>query len=272
MDGRPIAVFDSGLGGLTAVGALRALYPNEDLIYFGDTGRVPYGTRSRRAILRFTAQAAGFLMRFDPKALVIACGTASTTAMEAITEIAAAGSRATPAVGVVEPSVDKAAAVTRNGRVGLLATPASVRTGAYAARMRAVAPRVVMTERDGRLLVPLVEAGRAGPGDRVAELLVAEYCAPFRQDGVDTLILGCTHYPLLTDLFAAALPGVALIDAGAEAAEALRGLIARASPEKAGALRFFVSDDAEGFSEQAALFLRREITEMAETVDLEEFL
>ncbi|MDR0324576.1 MAG: glutamate racemase [Oscillospiraceae bacterium] len=263
MDNRPIAVFDSGLGGLTAVGALSRLYPDEDLIYFGDTGRVPYGTRSRKAILRFSSQAARFLMAFDPKALVIACGTASTAAMEAF-------DCGVPAVGVVEPSVRKAAAVTRNGRVGLLATPASVRTGAYAACMRSAAPHIALTERDGRLLVPLVEAGRVGPGDRVAALLIEEYCAPFRAAGVDTLILGCTHYPLLADLFAAALPGVTLVNAGVEAAEALRGLIIQADRERTGSLRFFVSDDAEGFSEQAKMFLQREITEMAEVVDLEE--
>ncbi|MCL2003752.1 MAG: glutamate racemase [Oscillospiraceae bacterium] len=265
-DNRPIAVFDSGLGGLTAVGALAELCPNEDLMYFGDTGRVPYGTRSRRTILRFSAQAARFLQSFGPKALVVACGTASTAAMETFEY------PGVPAVGVVEPSVRRAAEATRNGRVGLLATPASVRTGAYSDVMGRIAPSVRLTEREGRLLVPLVEAGRVSPGDRVAEALVAEYCAPFLQAGVDTLILGCTHYPLLNTLFAAALPGVALIDAGAEAAAALRGLISRAEPNRIGKLRFFVSDDAEGFSEQAAMFLRRRITEPAEFVDLEEIL
>ncbi|MDR0293942.1 MAG: glutamate racemase [Oscillospiraceae bacterium] len=265
MDGRPIAVFDSGLGGLTAVSALIGLYPNENLVYFGDTGRVPYGTRSRRTILRFSAQAARFLMTFDPKALVVACGTAGTAAMEAF-------DCGVPSVGVVEPSVHKAAAVTRSGRVGLLATPASVRTGAYSECMRKTDPLVTLTERDGRLLVPLVEAGRVGPGDRVAALLVEEYCVPFREAGIDTLILGCTHYPLLTGLFAAALPGVTLINAGAEAAGALRGLMERAEPGGSGSLRFFVSDDAEGFSEQAAMFLQREVAEMAEGVDIEDFL
>jgi glutamate racemase len=177
-----------------------------------------------------------------------------------------------PAVGVAEPSVRKAAAVTRNKKVGLLATPASVRTGAYTGYMRDIAPDVSLTERDGRLLVPLVEAGRVNTGDRVAELLVEEYSAPFRKDGIDTLILGCTHYPLLEGLFSAALPGVTLVNAGAEAAEALKGLIERAEPSRAGALRFFVSDDTEGFCRQAALFLRRDIIEMAEFVDLEDVL
>jgi glutamate racemase len=268
-DGRPIAVFDSGLGGLTAVGALSGSYPNEDLVYFGDTGRVPYGTRSRRTIRRFAAQAARFLMTFDPKALVVACGTASSAAME---EFEAAIKPGVTLTGVVEPSVHKAAAVTRSGRVGLLATPASVRTGAYAAHMRQFAPGIRLFEHSGRLLVPLVEAGRVSPGDRVAELLVEEYCTPFREAEVDTLILGCTHYPLLAGLFAKALPGIRLIDAGAEAAESLRGSIKRTEPGRSGSLRFFVSDDAEGFGEQAAMFLQREIKEKPKFVDLEELI
>lgn len=265
MDTRSIAVFDSGLGGLTAVGALTGLYPNEDIVYFGDTGRVPYGTRSRRTILRFTDQAARFLMRFDPKAIVVACGTASTVALSSF-------ERGVPAVGVVEPSVRKAAAATKNRRVGLLATPASVRTHAYAGCMERLAPDIHMTERDGRLLVPLVEAGRVRQEDRVTALLVEEYCAPFRDEGIDTLILGCTHYPLLETLFSEALPGVTLINAGAEAAVSLDELVERNTPDRSGTLRFFVSDDAEGFSEQAALFLRREIPETAEIVDLEDFV
>jgi glutamate racemase len=204
-------------------------------------------------------------MRFGPKAVVVACGTASTAAMESF-------DCGVPVVGVVEPSVRKAAALTRNGRVGLLATPASVRTGAYAACMRDADPKIVLTGHSGPLLVPLVEAGRVAPGDRVSELLVEENCVPFREAGVDTLILGCTHYPLLADLFAAALPGVQLVNAGEEAAGELRGLIRRAAPERPGSLRFFVSDDAEGFSEQARLFLQREIAEIAKIVDLDEFL
>lgn len=263
MDKRPIAIFDSGLGGLTAVGALLDLVPNENLVYFGDTGRVPYGTRSRRTIRRFAAQAARFLMGFDPKALVVACGTASTAAMGSF-------DCGVPLVGVVEPSVKKAASVTRNKQVGLIATPASVRTGAYSACMRAADPDVTLTERDGRLLVPLVEAGRVNPGDRVTGLLMEEYCAPFREAGIDTLILGCTHYPLLSGYFAAALPGVTLINAGQTAAAALSGLIKPSGLEQPGSLRFFVSDDAEGFSEQAVLFLNRTIG--AEFVDLEEVL
>lgn len=265
MDNRPIAVFDSGLGGLTAAGALSALCPDEEIVYFGDTGRVPYGTRSPRTIRRFSVQAARFLEGFSPKALLVACGTASTTAMDSFET-----GTGVPVVGVVEPSVRKAASVSKNRNVGLLATPVSVRSGAYAVYMRKTAPDVRLTERDGRLLVPLVEAGRVNAGDSVAELLVEEYCLPFIKEGIDTLILGCTHYPLLAELLVAALPGVELINAGAEAAAAVLKKIERADSSRGGKLRFFVSDDAEGFSKQASLFLQRDITEIAELVDLDE--
>jgi glutamate racemase len=259
---KPIAVFDSGLGGLTAVRELRSLRPEEDIVYFGDTGRVPYGTRSRETIRRFTAQAVKFLLSFQPKALLIACGTASAVALEGLE------CGGIPAVGVVEPSVRKAASVTKNGRVGLIATPSSVRTHAYKTCAERVMPGVALTERDGRLLVPVVEAGRIGPGDPVTALLVEEYAAPFRAAGVDTLILGCTHYPLLTGYFQEALPGVTLISAGSEGAVALGSLLPP-SGSGTGIARFFVSDDAEGFASQASLFLSGETRLTAKHVDLD---
>jgi glutamate racemase len=264
MDSRPIAVFDSGLGGLTAAAALGRLCPNEDLIYFGDTARVPYGTRSAGAIRRFSAQAARFLLTFDPKAIIVACGTASTAAMDSF-------DCGVTLVGVVEPSVRKAAAVTRNGLVGLLATPASIRTGAYTACLRSADPKITLTARDGRLLVPLVEAGRFSPEDGVVKLLTEEYCAPFREAGVDTLILGCTHYPLLTQAIQAALPGVALINTGEAAAEALSRLMGPNEKNRAGVLHFYVSDDADGFARQASMFLQRDIDRPAQMIDIEEF-
>ncbi len=266
MEDRPVAVFDSGLGGLTGVRELMRLSPGEDVVYFGDTGRVPYGTRSRDTIKRFTAQAVRFLMTFRPKALLIACGTASAVALDSLP------CEGVPTLGVVEPSVRKAAIVTKCGKVGLIATPSSVRTHAYAACASRVAPHITLTERDGRLLVPMVEAGRVRPGDPVTSLLVEEYCVPFREAGIDTLILGCTHYPLLSDFFSAALPGIMLVSAGSEAAESLCGLLpSKDTSTQKGAARFFVSDDAEGFSEQAGLFLKQEKPVYAELVDLEAY-
>lgn len=262
MDKRPIAVFDSGLGGLTAVRELLRLRPGEELVYFGDTGRVPYGTRSPETIRRFTAQAVRFLMSLNPKALLVACGTASAVALGSLP------CEGIPVTGVVEPSVRKAASLTQNGMVGLIATPSSVRSHVYAACMERAAPHVRLTERDGRLLVPMVEAGRVRQGDPVTTMLVEEYCAPFRESGVDTLILGCTHYPLLSDFFSAALPGVRLVSAGSEAAAALCAALPPADVTQTGGTRFYVSDDTEGFSEQAGLYLEQEKHVYAELIDL----
>jgi len=263
MDTRPIAVFDSGLGGLTAVRALLERWPGENVIYCGDTARVPYGTRSEGTILKFTRQALTFLRRFSPKAVVVACGTASTVALPLIRQ-------ETPLIGVVKPSVERAAALTRNRRVGLIATPASVRSGAYAKHMAKVAPDVIVTAHDGRLLVPLIEAGRVKRGDPAAELLVGEYMQPFLRAGVDTLILGCTHYPLLSSLIDAALRRrVALINSGEAAILSLEGQIKMNNGKEPGTRQFFVSDDIEGFAEQTELFLGQRVTGKVESIDLE---
>lgn len=263
MDKRPIAVFDSGLGGLTAVRALSERYPGERIIYCGDTGRVPYGTRSEGTILKFTRQALRFLRRFSPKAIVVACGTASTVALPLMHSDL-------PLIGVVRPSVERAAALSRNRKVGLIATPASVRSGAYPAYMKQIAPDITVTAHDGRLLVPLIEAGRIHSGDAVAELLVSEYMQPFIKEGVDTLILGCTHYPLLAPLMESVLRRrVQLINSGAEAVRALEGMLELNSSQTEGTRQFYVSDDIEGFAEQAGLFLGQEIRGTVESVDLE---
>jgi len=266
MDTRPIAVFDSGLGGLTAVHALLSRFPKENVVYFGDTGRVPYGNRSNRTIIHFTKEAFGFLQTFSPKAVVVACGTASTVALP---HIEFPG----PVVGVVRPSVERAAALTRNKKVGLIATPASVRSGAYPDHMARIAPEVRMVAAHGRLLVPIIEDGRVAQDDPVAGLLAREYMEPFVRAGVDTLILGCTHYPLLAGLFSRILgPGVTLINSGYEAVAALEGQIACAGPDNPGWRRYYVTDDAEGFARQAELFLEQDIAGTVELVDVEDLL
>lgn len=260
MDNRPIGVYDSGLGGLTAVREIRKLFPRENIIYLGDTGRVPYGTRSFETILRFSREALEFLLAKNPKIIVIACGTVSTVALEYL-------SAPIPLVGVVEPSVRKAAKVTRNGKIGLIATPASVKSGAYERCLNSVAPDCDMLSRDGRLLVPIVEAGRVGREDPVAKLLVGEYMEPFRTGGVDTLILGCTHYPLLEDVIRDYLgDGVTLINAGAAAAAVLGGLTERGGNGESG---YYITDSAVGFEQNARLFLGEEFSGIVEKVYLE---
>ena len=267
MDHRPIGVFDSGLGGLTAVRELRRLLPGEDIIYFGDTGRVPYGSRSREILVRYARQDVAFLRTFDLKAIVVACGTVSTTALEVLVR-----ENDIPVWGVVEPAAQAAAQATRNGRVGLIGTQATIRSGAYERQIAQENPAIQVLPGACPLFVPLVENGRFRPGDIVAETVAAEYLAPMREAGVDTLVLGCTHYPLLMEIIGACMgPEVALINVGATCAaavaERLRAMDAL-NPGGAGESRFYVSDSVEGFSRLASTFLQRDVQEAVTQVDI----
>lgn len=271
MDPRPIGVFDSGLGGLTAVRELSRLLPGEKLIYFGDTGRVPYGGRSRETIIKYARQDVAFLRQFDLKAIVIACGTVSTTALDLLTE-----ENPLPIRGVVAPAVRAALAATKTGKVGLIGTAATIRSGAYERALAALDPRVEVTARACPLFVPLVENGRTQPGDVVIETVCAEYLAPFRGAGVDTLILGCTHYPLIAGVIGAFMgPGVTLVDVGAACARSVAGELREkdllAPDGAAGECRCYVSDTVDGFSVLASRFLGRDVTGCVERVDIDKY-
>ena len=218
MDDRPIGVFDSGLGGLTAVREIRSILPFENIIYFGDTSRVPYGGRSQEILLKYARQDIHFLRSFDIKALLVACGTVSTTALPTLEK-----ESDLPILGVVEPACRRALAVTRSKRVGLIATAASVRSGAYERTIAAMDGEVTVIARACPLFVPLVENGRYRVGDSVIETVAREYLEPLKAEGVDTLILGCTHYPLLEEVVGQIMgPGVTLVDSGAQAARQLK--------------------------------------------------
>lgn len=268
MDKRPIGVFDSGLGGLTAFRELMVRLPQERLIYFGDTGRVPYGGRSRQTILKYARQDVAFLQRFHPKAIVIACGTVSTTALETLQEI-----HEIPIFGVVEPACRAAVQMTRNGRVGLIGTQASIRTGAYERTLSALQPGTEVVAVACPLLVPLVENGRYRRGDAVVEMVVREYLEPFKQANVDTLILGCTHYPLLSQVIEDYLgPDVALVDVGAQCAnQAADWLLKNNLLNEAnapGERRYFVSDDTGDFARMASIFLGENVSHQVEQIEI----
>ena len=188
MDERPIGVFDSGLGGLTAVREIRSILPFENIIYFGDTSRVPYGGRSREILLKYARQDVHFLRSFDIKALLVACGTVSSNVLPDLQR-----ESDLPILGVVEPACRKALAVTRNKRVGLIATAASVRSGAYERTIAAMDGGVTVIARACPLFVPLVENSRYRVGDCVVETVAREYLEPLKAEGIDTLILGCTR-------------------------------------------------------------------------------
>lgn len=271
MDKRPIGVFDSGLGGLTAVRELGRILPGEDLVYFGDTGRVPYGSRSPETIIKYARQDVNFLRRFDLKAIVVACGTVSTTALEVLV-----AENPIPIRGVVLPAAQAALEATGSGRVGLIGTAATIRSGAYERAMKALDSAVEVFPVACPLFVPLVENGRISPGDVVIEEVCADYLAPLREAGVDTLVLGCTHYPLLREVIGACMgPSVTLVDVGAACARAVAGELEEqgilASGESRGGLRCFVSDEPEGFAALASRFLGRSVEGLVERVDIDKY-
>ena len=259
MDNRPIGVFDSGLGGLTAVKALRRLLPGEDLIYFGDTARVPYGGRSRETLLKYARQDIAFLRSFDLKAVLIACGTVTSTSLDTLRK-----ENDLPVLGVVEPSCREALAATNNKKIGMIATLASARSGAYERTLKGLDADVRVFSQPCPLFVPLVENGRFRQGDVVIETVAREYLTPLMEAGVDTLILGCTHYPLLKDIIGEICgPGVTLIDSGAASARALRQQLAaegQLTDRQQGETRFYVSDRPEDFEKLAAVFLEEPLS------------
>ena len=271
MDMRPIGVFDSGLGGLTAVRSLRQILPEENLIYFGDTARVPYGGRARETLLKYARQDVRFLRSFDLKAIVVACGTISTTALPSLQ-----AENDLPIIGVVEPTCRRAVSVTNNKKVGIIATLASIRSGAYEETIRGLDPEVQVFGKACPLLAPLVENGRIHRGDVVIETMTREYLEPVLEAGIDTLILGCTHYPLLTDVIAEICgPGVELVSAGEEAAfELKRKLKAdglRADETRQGEPEFYVSDRAEDFERMASLFLQEDLRRTVRRIDIDQY-
>ena len=260
MDNRPIGVFDSGLGGLTAVRELEKILPLEKIVYFGDTGRVPYGTRGSDVIRRYASDDCTFLEKNDVKMIIAACGTVSSVAGDII------HGRSVPAVDVVEPTAREAVAATKNNRIGIIGTSATVKSGSYAKVIEALLPEAEVFAVECPMLVPLVENGWICEDDKIASLCVERYLEPLKKEGIDTLILGCTHFPLLVPHIAAYLgEGVALISAGAAAAKAAASILERNEQlsEGDGGTQFFVSDKGQNFKSVAKTFLGRECDEVS---------
>jgi glutamate racemase len=269
----PIGVFDSGVGGLTVLRALRHALPDEPMLYLGDTARLPYGTKSGDTVVRYALQAAGVLAGRGAKLLVIACNTASAYALDALRE----RYPHLPVIGVVEPGASTACAASRNGRIAVIATEGTARAGAYDAAIRRLRPDAAVVSAGAPLLVGLAEEGWfEGP---VPEAIARRYLAPLFETGADrpdTLVLGCTHFPLLrTAIQAVVGPDVALVDGGmAAAAFAAKELAARGLAVPPGTLpaatRFLATDGAERFARVAQHFLSFPIDpSMVELVDLQ---
>ena len=254
MDTRPIGVFDSGLGGLTAVRQLRRVLPGEDIVYFGDTGRVPYGSRGRDIIVQYARQDIRFLLQKDVKLIIAACGTVSSTYPPE-----AAATLPVPFTGEVGATARAAVDATRNKKVGIIGTAATVRSGSYAAVIRDMMPEVEIFARACPMCVPLVENGYFNDGNPVTKLIIAEYLQELKDAGVDTLILGCTHYPLIKTMIGEFMGrNVVLVDPAKTAAHHLERILSERglkADHPAGQAHFYVSDAPDGFVQTADLFL-----------------
>ena len=253
MNAAPLGIFDSGIGGLTVARALFERLPQESVIYFGDTARVPYGPKSPDTVRRYSAEILAYLVQRGVKAVVVACNTSTA---HALPHLQARSS--VPVVGVIEPGARAAVAATKTGKIGVIGTAGTVASGAYERAIRALRPSADVHSQPCPLFVPLVEEGWFD--HPATELIAREYLDPLRRAGVDVLVLGCTHYPLLKPLLARILgEGVSLIDSAAETAKevtrelAARGLDAPAAnaPEHL----FVVSDDELHFRKVGARFL-----------------
>lgn len=263
-------MFDSGVGGLTVVRELHKLLPGEDIVYFGDTGRVPYGTRSRETIRKYAAQDIRYLMSHGVKAVVAACGTVSANFLEK--DVREMGVDI-PYTTIVLPATSKACALSARGRIGVIATPAAIRSGAYGRAVRSIAPGAKVFGNACPLLTPLVENGMTDADNPITRLAVEMYLKPLIAEDIDTLILGCTHYPMLYDIINDVLEyRVTLIDAGAAAAQAVQLAMteagALAEPERTGTTLYKVTDAVDNFVEVARHFLLEEVAGSIEQVEL----
>lgn len=257
-DKRAIGVFDSGLGGLTVVKELFKALPNEDIIYFGDTGRVPYGTRSVETIKKYARQDERFLLNQNVKLIIAACGTVSSVAADTADELPV------PFFEVVSHAAKSAVEATKNGKIAVIGTNATVKSRQHEKVIKSLMPDAEVLNQSCTLFVPLVEEGWYDADDVVVLETVSRYLKPVFEFGADTLILGCTHYPILSDAIQKILgDGVALINAGTATADAVKDYLKNEAIENTttndGQHSFYVSDKPDSFVKQASILLGREI-------------
>lgn len=259
-DSRPIGVFDSGLGGLTVVKELIRSLPNENIVYFGDTGRVPYGPKSQSTIKQYATEDEKFLLSKDVKLIIAACGTVSSVASDTAKDLPV------PFFEVVSFAAESAVKATKNGKIGVIGTSATVKSEKHKECIEKLTPDIEVTACACPLFVPLVEEGWCDKGDIVVKETVSRYLKPMVSAGVDTLILGCTHYPVLSGAIAEYLgENVTLINAGTAVSDAVKGYLTDNgllnSSKEIGEHSFYVSDKPDSFREQASILLEREIDE-----------
>lgn len=267
MSSAPIGVFDSGLGGLSAVKEFLNVLPNESIVYFGDTGRVPYGNRSNDTINKYALQDAEFLLKHNVKMVVAACGTVSSVSKDLGDKLPV------PYTGVVSPTAYAAAEKTRNGKIGVIGTTATINSHSYKLSLEKKHPNLKVYEQNCPLFVPLVENGFINKDDQIVRLVIKRYLTPLIEADIDTLILGCTHYPILSNAISSVIGDkVTLVDSGKEtaiySAKVLKehGLLNN-SNEK-GTCKFYVSDTPDDFNNVAGLFLGREMDHKVEQINI----
>jgi len=272
MDNRPIGIFDSGVGGLTAVRALQAAAPNESIVYFGDTARVPYGNRTKEDITRLSQQDVRFLRTHGLKAVLVACNTITTSCIDVLS----AENSGIPVFGVVESAAEAAAKATKNKKVGIIATQATVRSGAYDQRLKHFLPDVQIFTESCPKLVPLIESGHIHRGDSAIEETAADYLAPIKSQDVDTMILGCTHFPLIREVVQAYMGSdLILIDSGGESVKTMLDALSKtdslAEKNTVSLKKYFCSARLSDFEKIAKMFLLEDIHGRATEINIEAF-
>ncbi len=258
-DQRPIGIFDSGIGGLTVFKEVSFRLPHENIIYLGDTARVPYGVRSPETVIRYSFECTGFLLKQNIKLLVVACNTVSAISLPEICKRVPV-----PVIGVIEPGAKAAVTATKNKKIGIIGTETTIKSSAYSKAINGMSHDIEVYGFACPLFVPLVEEGWT---DGVIARMVAErYLTDVRDKGADTLVLGCTHYPLLKDVIQEVMGRVSLVDSGIETAVAVERLLAGkgmfAISESAGSKRFFVTDSPEKFISVGERFLETKISDI----------
>ena len=257
MDNRPIGVFDSGLGGLTVVKALRQLLPNESIVYFGDTARLPYGVKSENLVQQFSKEIIKFLLEKKAKAIIIACNTATAMALNVLKN----EFKNTPIIGVIEPGSEKAISETITKKIGVIGTVATISSGAYESSIQQKSNTIEIISKACPLFVPFVEEGLI-EGSAINEI-AKHYLSPFNNN-VDTLILGCTHYPLLKDIIFDNTENINLIDSASSVAEAAHKVLLDnkllSNKKSSGVLDCYVSDLPMRFKELGNIFFGSDIS------------
>ena len=262
-----LGIFDSGLGGLTGYRALRKLLPHDDIVYFGDTARVPYGTRSKEVICRYAMQDVRFLLTMEVEAVLVACGTVSSNVLAELQE-----AFPLPFVGVVEPAAKKAAeiAMAGDGKVLVLGTSATVASGAFPRAIHEICPDIRVESVPCPMFVPLVENGFTKRGDVAATDIAARYLAPYEAFRPDAMILGCTHFPLLSDVIRDVMPSPVQVSAGDEAAMAMANTV-KGSTSGVGKDYFFSSDDPVSFGKHGETFLGYPLGDNVTRVNIQQY-